>query len=138
MSTSDQIIIYGKAVKGLRESSSFTEIPWVRGQFISKLGFTPYPGTFNLEVKEETSLKKLKKVKEGRGIEILPMESGFCSARCYHVLVGDKIEGVMVIPEVTGYPDSKLEIIAPCNIKDELEISDGDLVKVEIIVGKKE
>lgn len=80
----------------------------------------------------------MKKVKEGRGIEILPMESGFCSARCYHVLVGDKIERAMVIPEVTGYPDSKLEIIAPCNIKDELKINDGDLVKVEIIVGKKE
>ena len=74
------------------------------------MGFSPYPGTFNIEIKDEDSLKSWNEVKRKEGIEIIPYESGFCTARCYRVIVGERIEGVVVIPDVLGYPDSKMEI----------------------------
>jgi CTP-dependent riboflavin kinase len=132
MVSSEKVTIYGEAIEGLKESSYFTEIPWVKEQFISKLGFIPYPGTFNLEIKEENARKILQEIKERPGIEIVPMENGFCSALCYSVLLADSIEGAMVVPEVSDYPDSKMEIIAPCNIREVLAITNGDLVKVEL------
>jgi isopentenyl-diphosphate delta-isomerase len=70
------------------------------------------------------------------GIEIVPEEKGFCKARCYPVVVAEKIEGAVVVPEVSGYPDSKMEIIAPCNIRETLGVTDGDMVKVGIVVEK--
>lgn len=112
------------------------EIAWVKEQFISKLRITPYPGTFNLEIKDGSSLKRWQEVKGMEGIEIESQESGFCSAPCYPVIVADRIEGAVVVPDVSGYPDSKVEIIAPCNIRDALGVTDGDLVKVGIVVGK--
>ena len=133
----NRIIIFGKAVKGLEESNSFMEVPWVKEQFVSKLGFTPYPGTFNLEIEDGESLMRWQEAKESEGIEMRPQENGFCSARCYRVVVADKIEGAIVVPEVSGYPDSKLEIIAPYLIRSELALTDGDLVKVEIVVERE-
>jgi CTP-dependent riboflavin kinase len=68
----DKIVIFGLSVQGLRESSSFTEISWVKEKFTSKLGFTPYPGTFNLEIKDGDSLKRWRELKRMEGIEIEP------------------------------------------------------------------
>jgi riboflavin kinase len=135
---SNGIVIFGRAVKGLKESNLFMEVLWVKEQFVSKLGFAPYPGTFNLEIVDGESLMRWQREKKREGIEIRPQENGFCSARCYRVLVADNIEGAIVVPEVSGYPDSKLEIIAPRNIRGELALTDGDLVKVEIIVEREE
>lgn len=130
----NRTVIFGKAIKGLKESNSFMEVPWVKEQFVSKLGFTPYPGTFNLEIEDGDSLMRWRDAKKREGIGIMPQENGFCSARCYRVVVADKIEGAIVVPEVSEYPDSKIEIIAPISIRGELALTDGDLVKVEVVV----
>lgn len=119
--------------EGLRESSSFTHLPWVREQFISKLGIDPYPGTLNLEIVDAGDLEKFKRIKRRKGIEIVPAEPGFCSAKCFHVLVCGKIKGALVIPQVPQYPESKIEIISSEKIRDILSLKAGDLVEVEIL-----
>jgi CTP-dependent riboflavin kinase len=119
--------------EGLRESSSFTHLPWVREQFMSKLGIDPYPGTLNLEIIDAGDLEKFKGIKRRKGIEIVPAEPGFCSAKCFHVLVCGKIEGALVIPQVPQYPESKIEIISSEKIRDVLSLKVGDLVHVEIL-----
>ena len=44
------IAIKGRITEGLKEASFFTCLPWVREQFITKLGIDPYPGTLNLDI----------------------------------------------------------------------------------------
>ncbi len=131
-SPSGSIVLRGRITEGLKESSFFTHIPWVREQFITKLGIDPYPGTLNLDIIDVQDLEKLKKIKERKGIEIIPAESGFCSAKCFHVSVCGKIKGALIIPEVPDYPESKLEIISSERIRDVLPLRVGDLVEVEI------
>ncbi len=126
-------VLFGSAVQGLEESNLFMDLAWVKAEFASKLGFIPFPGTFNLEIRDEDSLARWRKAKKNAGIAILPGEEGFCSARCYPVTIEDKIHGAIVLPEVPGYPDSKLEIIAPRHVRADLGLHDGDRVKVEII-----
>lgn len=124
------MVIRGRVAEGLRESSSFTSLPWVREQFIGKLGIEPYPGTLNLEV-SGADLRKLKRLKRRKGIEIVPAP-GFCSAKSFRVTVGGKIKGALVVPLVPGYPESKMEIIAAQKIMDTLQLKVGDLVEVEV------
>ena len=126
------VIVKGTLVEGMKESGLFMSIPWVREQFIEKLDIDPYPATFNLEVKNPQDLDKLKEVKNRTGIEILPMDQGFCSAKCFHVLICAKIRGAIVIPLVEGYPESKLEIIAAERLVDLLSLEVGDTVPIEI------
>ena len=132
-STSDSIAIKGRITEGLKESSFFTHLPWVREQFITKLGIDPYPGTLNLGIIDAEDLEKLKEIKKRKGIEIIPAEPGFCSAKCFHVLVCGKIKGAVIIPLVPDYPESKLEIISSEKIMDVLSLKVGDLVPVEIL-----
>lgn len=131
-STSGSITIKGRITEGLKESSFFTHIPWVREQFITKLGIDPYPGTLNLDIADE-DIKKLKEIKKRKGIEIVPAEPGFCSAKCFHVLVCRQIKGAVIIPQIPDYPESKLEVISSYRIRDILSLEIGDLVTVEII-----
>ena len=126
------VLIKGTLVEGLKESGLFMSIPWVRDQFMKKLGIDPYPATFNLEVKNPQDLDKLKELKNRAGIEILPMDQGFCSAKCFHVLICGKVRGAIVIPFVEGYPESKLEIIASERLVDLLSLEVGDTVPIEI------
>jgi CTP-dependent riboflavin kinase len=132
-SPSGSIVLRGRITEGLKESSFFTHIPWVREQFITKLGIDPYPGTLNLDIIDAQDAKKLREIKKRKGIEIIPVEPGFCSAKCFHILVCGKIRGALIIPQVPDYPESKLEIISSDRIRDVLSLEVGDLVPVEIL-----
>ena len=132
-SASDSITIKGRITEGLKESSFFTHLPWVREQFITKLGIDPYPGTLNLDIIDDEDVEKLKEIKKRKGIEIIPAEPGFCSAKCFHVIVCGQIKGAVIIPQVPDYPESKLEIISSDRIRDVLSLKLGDLVPVEIL-----
>jgi CTP-dependent riboflavin kinase len=134
-SAHNNVVIRGTLVEGIKESGLFMSIPWVREQFIEKLGIDPYPGTLNLEVKDSQGLDVLKEVKTRAGIEILPVDPGFCPAKCFHVLICGKVKGAIVIPLVDDYPESKLEIIATERLKDLLLLKVGDIVPVEIDLG---
>ncbi|MFC2060644.1 DUF120 domain-containing protein [Chloroflexota bacterium] len=127
------IALKGRVVEGLNESSLFTHIPWVREQFVIKLGIDPYPGTLNLDITDTQDVENLKRIKERQGIEIVPAESGFCAAQCFHVLICGKIKGAIIIPQVADYPESKLEIIAPERVRDTLSLNIGDPVLVEVL-----
>ena len=131
---SGSVSIKGRIAEGLRKASFLTQLPWVREQFIIKLGIDPYPGTLNLDVTDSEDVKKLGRIKEKKGIKIVPPEPGFCSAKCFHVLVCGKLEGALIIPQVSDYPESKVEIISSDKIREALSLKAGDLVTVEILL----
>ena len=120
-------------MEGLRESQNFTQISWVRNQCISKLSIDPYPGTMNLEIIDPQSYQTFKKLKAMEGVKITPEDPSFCSAKCYPVLIKGRLKGAIVCPLVEGYPENKMELIAPQNIKATLFLNTGDLLEVETI-----
>ena len=128
---SEFVKLRGTVTTGIGESRSFTAIPWVKKQFINKLGIDPYPGTFNLNVSDSDS-EKLDALRNASGIEIVPQDTNFCTARSFLVLVGNRIKGAAVIPLVADYPRTKLEIIAAENIRQSLSLDDGDVVEVTV------
>ena len=120
-------------MEGIREAGGFTQIPWVKKQFISKLSIDPYPGTLNLEIVDPESLKIFSRLKSLRGKEIDPEDPSFCSARCYPVLIAGRLKGAIVFPLVDGYPENKMELIASQNIKETLSVKAGDVLEVEVL-----
>jgi len=131
--SNNRVKIRGRIVEGLREAGNFTQIPWVKKQFISKLSIDPYPGTLNLEIVDPESLKTFKELKAKRGIEIRPEDPSFCSAKCYSVLIGGRIKAAIIFPLVDGYPENKMELIASRNIKETLSLKAGDILEVEVL-----
>ncbi len=128
----NRVKIRGRIIEGLREAGDFTQIPWVKRQFIEKLSIDPYPGTLNLEIVDPQSLRAFKELKNKKGIEITPEDPSFCSAQCYPVLINGQLKGAIVFPLVQGYPENKMELIASRNIKKALSVNAGDYLEVEI------
>lgn len=123
-------VIQGIVQSGLGQGNSFTQLEWVRQQFRDKVGFDPYPGTLNLRVLDWNGLAGLR---AERGIRIEPGAPGFCAAKCFHVKIGERVAGAWIIPEVPGYPDDLVELMAPVCLRDTLGLKPGDLVPVQLL-----
>ena len=55
-----------------------------------------------------------------------------CDARCYKALIAGHIEAAIILPEVAGYPDNQIELVAAIAVRQALGLSDGALVVIEI------
>lgn len=121
----------GKVTTGSKEAVFFTELPWVKKQFVDKLGIEAYPGTFNITVLPEDQ-EKLNRIKKARGVEIVPPDASFCAGKGFSALVDSKVQGAAIIPLVPNYPEPQLEVICARNIRQTLFLKDGDLVEVEV------
>ena len=101
--------------------------------FISKLGFEPYPGTFNLRVREEHQ-KEVKSLEASPFILIEGFTNGnrsFGPAKCFLSRMQDTAEGAIIVPVRTHYAGDVVEIIAPKFLRDQLNVKDGDTVRVK-------
>ncbi|MBW2029651.1 MAG: CTP-dependent riboflavin kinase [Deltaproteobacteria bacterium] len=127
-----EVVIRGKVVGGVRKASYFTQLDWVQGQCLEKLGFRPYPGTLNLEVDEE-SLRALEAMKGEDSVVLAPPSKDFCTAQTLPATIGP-VEGAILIPEerVMVHGRTTVEIIAPLRLKDALGLREGDTLTVRI------
>jgi CTP-dependent riboflavin kinase len=123
------LILDGKVVSGQGSGRKYLELTWVMQQIEEKLGFKPYPGTLNLMLSEE-SARFRKLLEKAKSVKICPAE-GYCVGIIVKATI-NKVECVLVIPQVEGYPENILEIIAPANLRETLKLKDGDSVAVAI------
>jgi len=121
----------GKIFSGKGEGAKFVTLAWVRKQIRKELGFEPYPGTLDLRITGEDTRRK-KPLLEG-GVTILPPK-GFCRGRLFRACFKTELECGVVVPEVAGYPEDVIEIIAPENLREKFHLSDGDKVEIEVRV----
>jgi CTP-dependent riboflavin kinase len=126
--------ILGRLATGRGRGSHFTRLEWARQQFLDKLGIDPFPGTINLIVENEESMKIWERLKATPGIRIENPNAGpdDCDARCYPVSINGQIEAAIVLPEVANYSPAKVEIIAADGVRAALDIHDGDSLGLEI------
>ena len=130
------IKLIGRVIAGSGEGARFTQLPWAREAFLTKLGIDPFPGTLNLKIEDADVLRQWQELKTRAGIAVLlPPDSEFCRARCYRVLVEGRVRAAIVYPEVPDYPEDQLELIAPVSLRQTLSLEDDDRVELEVIEG---
>ncbi len=123
--------IEGTLVRGLGKAADFTRMDWVRGQLIDLAGIDPHPGTLNLALSEPMqALWREWRSLAGETLE--PGDPAFCRARCYPARIGRRVPAAIVFPEVAGYPDGKLELVAALAVREHLSLSEGETVSVEL------
>lgn len=121
----------GAVISGDGDGRKFIELPWVKRQMTEKLGFTPYSGTLNVKL-DEKSVKQRKLLKKAPSEEICPAE-GYYNGLLFKAFIGI-LECAIVLPEVPGYPNDLLEIIASVNLRKTLQLEDGFEVTVTVNV----
>lgn len=126
--------IRGRLSSGAGHGRHFTHLDWVRTQFMDRVGIDPFPGTANVIVEDPASLRVWNLLRCQPGIQIVNPNSGpnNCNARCFPVIVDGTVDGAIVLPDVEGYAQDQIEIIAPIGLRDALGKSDGDIVVLRI------
>jgi riboflavin kinase len=123
------LCLKGEIFSGRGEGAKFIELTWAKKQMEQKLGFTLFPGTLNLKLTPE-NVKNGKLLKKEAGFEITP-PSGYCQGKFFKARLNG-VECAVLIPEVPGYPNNVVEVVASANLREKLCLSDGSLVEVEV------
>ena len=124
--------IEGKLVRGLGRAAEFTRIDSVRQQLIALAGIDPHPGTLNLLLDGEHNRRVWRRWRALPGQAMRAAEPAFCNARCYPARIAGNIPAAVIVPEVAGYPDDKLELVAALPLRQHLLLEEGALLKVEL------
>ena len=126
-----KIVFKGTVFSGNGEGRKFIELPWVKQQIQEKLGFTPYAGTLNIRLAEDSVVQK-KLLQDAKGIEVYP-EKGYYSGLLIKAYMGI-LECAIVVPQVPNYPSDVLEVIASVCLRERLTLADGSEVAVTVNV----
>lgn len=132
------VTLTGTVTGGMGEGRHYITLSGYATQFRERLGYEPYPGTFNVELDEES-------VRARSGMASLvptPIDGWededrtFGPAECYPcrlVLGEQEFDGAhIIVPERTHHDEDQLEIIAPAKLREELAADDGDRVTVHV------
>jgi len=126
-----QVTFRGTVFSGNGDGRKFVSLPWVKRQIKEKLGFTPYLGTLNIRLTEESvQLKSL--LGKAEQFKICP-EKGYCTG----ILIKASLDGLncgVILPQVRSYPQDKLEVIAAWNLRERLGLNDDSGVCVDVTV----
>ncbi len=125
-------ILSGKVITGLGEGQYYISLEGYRTQFQEKLGFDPYPGTLNIKL-DQQSIELRKRINANIKISgFTDRNRTFGSGSCFNVMISD-MRCAVITPERTHYPEDIIEVIAPVNLREYLNIKDGSAVHVEVV-----
>lgn len=131
------VTLEGVVFTGLGEGAYYTSKEAYKKQFTEKLGFEPYPGTLNLKLLADYDIKTRMEIDAYPAIEITGFKNEdrtFGLVRCYPAIVDNKVKGALITALRSHYDVSVLEIIAPVCLRKQLNLKDGNKVKVEIYI----
>jgi len=123
-------ILEGIVTSGLGKGAVFISIDYYKNEIKDKLGFDPYPGTLNLTIdKTQKSL-----LNDLTPIRIQSLEKDgkkYGGVNCYKIKINNIVASI-VIPDMSEHEEGMIEIISPVNLKSQLNVKDGDKLRIEL------
>jgi len=122
--------IKGTVTSGYGKGAYFLSQEFYKSKFNEHCGFTPFPGTLNLIVPEKY-LEDIKTIKQSCTNIIKPKE-GFGGVKYIKSTLNNDIVGAIVFPDKTSHEENYLEFIAKDNLREKLNLEDGDFAVLKI------
>jgi riboflavin kinase, archaea type len=127
--------VIGTVFSGLGEGAYYVSLKGYKRQFLSKLGFEPFPGTMNLRLNLPVYRKIRRDLGSMRGIHIDGFKDGkrtFGGAECFKAMLNENVEGAVLVIERTIHDDTIMELISPVNLRKHFRLKDGDDLEISI------
>jgi riboflavin kinase len=124
----------GRVISGVGEGSYYMSQQRYREQFERELGFDPYPGTLDIKLADASlELKAMLTQLPGGQIEgFRTSERTFGPVKFFPAKLKNK-KAALILPFRSHYVDV-VELIAPKKLRESLNLKDGDVVQVEVMV----
>ena len=129
-----RFVFIGKVSKGTEEAKYYVSLPQYKKGIQKCVGFTPFPGTLNIELDESQLESRVAlrehspRVVEGfkhKGRSFGPVELYPCNINGY--------KGAVIFPFRSHHGLRILELISPYNLAEKIAVSEGSKIKVEIV-----
>ncbi len=131
----EKIVLRGKVCTGMGEGAYYMGKNGYRNQFPTLVGFIPYPGTLNVQLLEESSLRNYERLQRSPTTFIKEfVEDNRKFGRVFVwptflIIEDQKIPSALIRPDRTHH-NNQAELIAKENIKETYNIKDGDIVEI--------
>ena len=127
----------GTITSGMGEGAYYMSLKGYTKQFKSKLGYIPFPGTLNVQLKEKKFSEAISQLSSYEGVKINPFSDGkrtFGWVKCFKSKINNKIECELILLERTHHDTSIVEFIAKNNIRKSLKISKKSNARIKISI----
>ena len=130
------VFLEGELFSGLGEGCYYIGQEGYREQIEKKLGFDPYPGTLNIRLKpgyesERNILNSLPLISiKGFTTE----KRSFGPAKCAKAIMNDEVQVSIILAMRSHYGSDVIEIVSKENLRKELRLKDGDIIKIKIMI----
>ncbi|MFX0150045.1 MAG: DUF120 domain-containing protein [Candidatus Hodarchaeota archaeon] len=136
----EKLSLRGKVITGMGEGAYYMSKKGYMNQFSSILGFTPFPGTLNLQILEERHLRNFEQLLRSPAKYISEFKEnerifGKVFVWPAHLIINGKakIPSAVIRPDRTHHLN-QIELIAEEHIKTTYNVKDGD--ELEVILSK--
>ena len=110
--------MHGTIISGTGKGAYFVKI--YTPVFQEALRISPYPGTLNL---------RLRNVPAFPATRISIQQEGYGRVDCYPVLIHKNYKAFLLRPHKTIHPETVVEFISEKNLRNDLELHDGDVLE---------
>ena len=135
--SSNSLSISGTITSGMGEGAYYMSMKGYTKQFKSKLGYIPYPGTLNVQLKEKKFSEAISQLSNYDGTKINPFSDGkrtFGWVKCFKSKINNKIDCELILLERTHHDTTIVEFIAKTNIRKSLKIGNKSNIKIKISI----
>jgi riboflavin kinase len=129
--------VIGTITSGMGEGAYYMSMKGYTKQFKSKLGYIPYPGTLNVQLKDKKFSEAISKLSNYEGTKINAFSDGkrtFGWVKCFKSKINNKIDCELILLERTHHDTTIVEFISKNNIRKSLKIGNKSNVKVKISI----
>ena len=133
----NSLSIIGTITSGMGEGAYYMSMKGYTKQFKSKLGYIPYPGTLNVQLKEKKFSEAISQLSNYEGVKINSFSDGkrtFGWVKCFKAKINNKIDCELILLERTHHDTTIVEFIAKTNIRKSLKIGNKSNVKIKISI----
>ena len=136
-SSPSSVDLKGTLVSGMGEGAYYMGLKGYTKQFISKIGYVPFPGTLNVRLDKKIHQESIKQFETLDGIKIKSFSDGkrtYGWVKCFPAKLNNSINCQLIILERTHHDDSVIELISKTCLRKNAKLKDGSKVSIKIVI----
>ncbi len=134
-SSPSHVLLKGTLVSGLGEGAYYMSLEGYSKQFKTKIGYIPFPGTFNVKLGKKEYTETISQFEEMEGIHIDGYSDGkrtYGWVKCFKAKLNSTFDCLLIRLERSHHDTSIIELISKNSLRKTAKLSDNSKVTITI------
>ena len=139
-SSPSNLLLKGNLVSGMGEGAYYMSLKGYTKQFKKKIGYIPFPGTFNIKLEKKEYTETIRQFGGLEGTRIEGYSDGkrtYGWVKCFKAKLNSSFDCELIRLERSHHDTSIIELISKNNLRKTAKLSDGSKVTITIPINGK-